>query len=127
MSLLGGKKLTEAVTLVMRALMCPDLRTKFNAQKAKDEKLAFKSTFLFKVVVDAIHKRPLFKQTPVTEILHVMGSLFSRSGDENGGRERRRENAAFKRAAIEAFKKKHQNKSKSLQQKNQDDDDLSSS
>ncbi len=45
MSPLSGRRLKEAVRLVIRWLMSKDLRMKFNAQKAKDDNLAFKSTF----------------------------------------------------------------------------------
>ena len=74
---------------------------------------------------DAIRKRPSSKNASDTEILLAIGNLFTRTSDEEGGRENRRENAALKRVAFEEYKKANPEKFVSKKTKKNNNDDFS--
>ncbi|XP_045025123.1 uncharacterized protein LOC116917645 [Daphnia magna] len=50
------------------------------------------------------------EKVSTSEILRVVGNLFTRTADEKGGREKRQEDAALKKIAFEEYKKSHPEK-----------------
>ncbi|KAK4037485.1 hypothetical protein OUZ56_029518 [Daphnia magna] len=105
LSLMGGSKVYDTSALMLRSLMSKELRLQFTAQIPKEGKMVFKNTNLFQVVQDAIRQRPRF---------------------EKGGREKRQEDAAFKKIAFEEYKKSHPEKFQSRGKKESQDDGSSS-
>jgi hypothetical protein len=57
--------------------------------------------------LEAIRKRPGLEKSSQQEILVALGLLFTRTSEENGGREKRRKIAAAQKLAIAAYKQTH--------------------